>query len=181
MHKVAAPLRPLHRQVLLKNHCPLVSPTDSLQTARPQAWLWVSRPCQASSEPPSLCSNRLPSLCGRCWLYPYWEVREPSKKHTFPHLSPKHLKTHRGQADGRQDTPGKGWAGRWLGCGAPVGGQKGMASWSQPFRGVPEGAWGLSDDGAQRRPAGFTFPCRTREAHMCWGCTPLLRLPHTRC
>ena len=110
-------------------------------------------------------------------MYPYWEMREPGEKHTFPHLSPKHLKTHRGQADGQQDTPGKGWAGMGLGCGAPVGGQKGMESWSRTFRGIPEGAWGLSDDGAQSQPAGFSFPCLTREAHMCWGCTPFLLPP----
>ena len=66
-------------------------------------------------------------------------MRKPSKKHTFPHLSTKHLKTHGGQADGQQDAPGKGCAGMWLGCGAPVGGQKGMGGWSWPFRAFQQG------------------------------------------
>lgn len=63
-----------------------------------------------------------------------------------------------GEEGGQQDacpSPGEHHVGSWLRDGVPEGGKNGVARRTWLFRGVPEGAWGLSDDRAQ---AGLQTP-----------------------
>lgn len=56
-----------------------------------------------------------------------------------------------GKEGGQQDMcppPGERRVGSWLRDRVPEGGKNGVARWTWLFRGVAEGAWGLSDDRA---------------------------------
>ena len=79
-------------------------------------------------------------------------------RNTLSSPEPEATEDTQGKEGGQRDmssSPGKRCLGSWLRDGVPEGGKNGVVRWSWPFRGAPEGAWGLSDDRAQ---AGLQTP-----------------------